>query len=182
MLRLLKINWPVHWLLSINRHIPICYASHPSPKEEYAEYSTRISNMKKVVSYLVTVALLALASSLASAYDPSPLQDFCVAINNTNSAGTYIILLLLAVVVLLSFSFEIIKSSTHWWNYARRLYHLYHIFFPYMTCCQLLQNCLICDNNKLFFVQFLWMENFARTQHLSQPMIFSSLDSIFRET
>ena len=69
--------------------------------------------MKKVVSYLVTVALLALASSLASAYDPSPLQDFCVAINNTNSAGTYIILLLLAVVVLLSFSFEIIKSSTH---------------------------------------------------------------------
>ncbi|KAF3950339.1 hypothetical protein CMV_023890 [Castanea mollissima] len=42
--------------------------------------------MKKVVSYLVTVALLALASSLASAYDPSPLQDFCVAINNTNSA------------------------------------------------------------------------------------------------
>ena len=69
--------------------------------------------MKKVVSYLVTVALVALASSLASAYDPSPLQDFCVAINNTNSAGTYIILLLLAVVVLLSFSFEIIKSSTH---------------------------------------------------------------------
>ena len=69
--------------------------------------------MKKVVSYLVTVALLALASSLASAYDPSPLQDFCVAINNTNSAGTYIILLLLAVVVLSSFSFEIIKSSTH---------------------------------------------------------------------
>ncbi|KAL4642360.1 hypothetical protein ACB092_02G011100 [Castanea dentata] len=42
--------------------------------------------MKKVFSYFVTVALLALASSLASAYDPSPLQDFCVAINNTNSA------------------------------------------------------------------------------------------------
>ncbi|KAM3707228.1 hypothetical protein ACJW31_02G008300 [Castanea mollissima] len=53
--------------------------------------------MKKVVSYFVTVALLALASSLASAYDPSPLQDFCVAINNTNSAGTYIILLLVFV-------------------------------------------------------------------------------------
>ena len=69
--------------------------------------------MKKVVSYLVTVALLVLASSLASAYDPSPLQDFCVAINNTNSAGTYIIMLLLAVVVLLSLSFEIIISSTH---------------------------------------------------------------------
>ncbi|XP_027349119.1 germin-like protein subfamily 1 member 7 isoform X4 [Abrus precatorius] len=30
------------------------------------------------------VAVLALASSLASAYDPSPLQDFCVAINETD--------------------------------------------------------------------------------------------------
>ncbi|KAL4611327.1 hypothetical protein ACB092_08G115600 [Castanea dentata] len=42
--------------------------------------------MIKGVTYLITVALLALASTLVSAYDPSPLQDFCVAINNTNSA------------------------------------------------------------------------------------------------
>ncbi|XP_050262428.1 germin-like protein subfamily 1 member 11 [Quercus robur] len=42
--------------------------------------------MMKGVHYLVTVALLALASTLAFAGDPSPLQDFCVAINNTNSA------------------------------------------------------------------------------------------------
>ncbi|XP_050284780.1 germin-like protein subfamily 1 member 7 [Quercus robur] len=42
--------------------------------------------MIKGVTYLITVALLVLASSLVSAYDPSPLQDFCVAINNTNSA------------------------------------------------------------------------------------------------
>ncbi|XP_059432939.1 germin-like protein subfamily 1 member 11 [Corylus avellana] len=34
---------------------------------------------------LVSVALLAWACSLASAYDPSPLQDFCVAINDTSS-------------------------------------------------------------------------------------------------
>ncbi|KAM3740377.1 hypothetical protein ACB098_08G094200 [Castanea mollissima] len=40
----------------------------------------------KGVPYLATVAILALAFSLASAYDPSPLQDFCVAINNTDSA------------------------------------------------------------------------------------------------
>ncbi|GMY24160.1 germin-like protein subfamily 1 member 7 isoform X2 [Fagus crenata] len=40
----------------------------------------------KGVHFLVTLALLALATSLASAYDPSPLQDFCVAINNTDSA------------------------------------------------------------------------------------------------
>ena len=47
--------------------------------------------MMKGVPYLVTVAILALAFSLASAYDPSPLQDFCVAINNTDSAGTYML-------------------------------------------------------------------------------------------
>ena len=47
--------------------------------------------MTKGVTFLVTVALLALASSLTSAYDPSPLQDFCVAINNSNSAGMYIL-------------------------------------------------------------------------------------------
>ncbi|XP_061362386.1 germin-like protein subfamily 1 member 20 [Gastrolobium bilobum] len=36
----------------------------------------------KVVHFLV--AILALASSVAYAYDPSPLQDFCVAINDPN--------------------------------------------------------------------------------------------------
>ncbi|KAL2320210.1 hypothetical protein Fmac_029179 [Flemingia macrophylla] len=38
----------------------------------------------KVVYFLV--AILALASSIASAYDPSPLQDFCVALNDTKNA------------------------------------------------------------------------------------------------
>ncbi|OIV94040.1 hypothetical protein TanjilG_14287 [Lupinus angustifolius] len=37
----------------------------------------------KVVYFLF--ALLALASSIAFCYDPSPLQDFCVAINDTRS-------------------------------------------------------------------------------------------------
>ncbi|QCE07487.1 germin-like protein subfamily 1 member 13 isoform X2 [Vigna unguiculata] len=37
----------------------------------------------KVVQFLVV--LLALASSVAFAYDPSPLQDFCVAINDTKT-------------------------------------------------------------------------------------------------
>ncbi|XP_020210120.1 germin-like protein subfamily 1 member 7 [Cajanus cajan] len=37
----------------------------------------------KFVYFLVV--LLALASSLAFAYDPSPLQDFCVAINDTRT-------------------------------------------------------------------------------------------------
>ncbi|KAM3700560.1 hypothetical protein ACJW31_05G108000 [Castanea mollissima] len=41
--------------------------------------------MMKGVYFLVTMAILVLASSLASAYDPSPLQDFCVAINNFKS-------------------------------------------------------------------------------------------------
>ncbi|KAJ6360063.1 hypothetical protein OIU77_004132 [Salix suchowensis] len=36
--------------------------------------------------FLVAFAFCILASSFASAYDPSPLQDFCVAINDTKSA------------------------------------------------------------------------------------------------
>ncbi|XP_015968245.1 germin-like protein subfamily 1 member 7 [Arachis duranensis] len=38
----------------------------------------------KAIYFLV--GLLALASSFASAYDPSPLQDFCVALNDTHNA------------------------------------------------------------------------------------------------
>ncbi|CAK7329415.1 unnamed protein product [Dovyalis caffra] len=40
----------------------------------------------KVANLLVAFALLALASSFATAYDPSPLQDFCVGINDSKSA------------------------------------------------------------------------------------------------
>ena len=45
----------------------------------------------KGFSFLVTMAIFALASSLASAYDPSPLHDFCVTINNTDSTGMYML-------------------------------------------------------------------------------------------
>ncbi|KAI9090253.1 hypothetical protein K1719_028799 [Acacia pycnantha] len=41
--------------------------------------------MKGSVVVCSLVALLALAFSFASAYDPSPLQDFCVAINDTKN-------------------------------------------------------------------------------------------------
>ncbi|RVX18743.1 Germin-like protein subfamily 1 member 15 [Vitis vinifera] len=43
--------------------------------------------MKKGVSFLVTVAFMALASFLASAYDPSPLEDTCVAVDEPKNAG-----------------------------------------------------------------------------------------------
>ncbi|XP_022719991.1 germin-like protein subfamily 1 member 13 isoform X2 [Durio zibethinus] len=39
----------------------------------------------KGVYFLVAFVLFALASTLASASDPSPLQDFCVAINDTKT-------------------------------------------------------------------------------------------------
>ncbi|KAL5770449.1 hypothetical protein ACOSP7_014603 [Xanthoceras sorbifolium] len=39
----------------------------------------------KTVHFLVASVFLAFASSLASASDPSPLQDFCVAINDTKN-------------------------------------------------------------------------------------------------
>ncbi|PQM38862.1 germin-like protein subfamily 1 member 20 [Prunus yedoensis var. nudiflora] len=41
--------------------------------------------MKGVHFLISTLAILAFATFLASAYDPSPLQDFCVAINDTKS-------------------------------------------------------------------------------------------------
>jgi hypothetical protein len=44
-------------------------------------------------AFYFLVALLALASSVAFAYDPSPLQDFCVAINDTKTGGIYIYIL-----------------------------------------------------------------------------------------
>ncbi|GLT61872.1 hypothetical protein SLA2020_345470 [Shorea laevis] len=39
----------------------------------------------KSAYFLAAFALLAFASSFVSAYDPSPLQDFCVAINDTKN-------------------------------------------------------------------------------------------------
>ncbi|KAK4850817.1 hypothetical protein QYF36_010026 [Acer negundo] len=41
----------------------------------------------KGVQFLVAFVVLALASSFASASDPSPLQDFCVAIDDYKSGG-----------------------------------------------------------------------------------------------
>ena len=44
--------------------------------------------MKKMgANTLAYVVLLAMAFSVASASDPSPLQDFCVAVNDTNDTG-----------------------------------------------------------------------------------------------
>ncbi|KAM6554503.1 hypothetical protein CsatB_015265 [Cannabis sativa] len=40
----------------------------------------------KSAHFLVTLAIFALASSIASAYDPSPLQDFCVAVDDPEKA------------------------------------------------------------------------------------------------
>ncbi|XP_059427995.1 germin-like protein subfamily 1 member 13 [Corylus avellana] len=42
--------------------------------------------MKGFPNYLVALALMALACSIVSAYDPAPLQDFCVALNTTADA------------------------------------------------------------------------------------------------
>ncbi|KAI3451660.1 hypothetical protein Pfo_008325 [Paulownia fortunei] len=38
------------------------------------------------IRFLITIAIVALASSSAYASDPSPLQDFCVAVNDSNAA------------------------------------------------------------------------------------------------
>jgi hypothetical protein len=65
--------------------------------------------MKGVLNYLVVaLALMALACSVASAFDPAPLQDFCVAVNYTSTdaaAGTYTFFFFL---LFLLCSFEVI--------------------------------------------------------------------------
>ena len=49
--------------------------------------------MKKMgANTLAYVVLLAMAFSVASASDPSPLQDFCVAVNDTNDTGKILML------------------------------------------------------------------------------------------
>ncbi|KAL7255350.1 hypothetical protein ACSBR1_009493 [Camellia fascicularis] len=53
---------------------------------------------------LVTIAIMALASTLVSASDPSPLQDFYVAINN--SAGIFYAQLYLPTLCLPMFEVE----------------------------------------------------------------------------
>jgi hypothetical protein len=78
--------------------------------------------MMKGVHFLVTLALLALATSLASAYDPSPLQDFCVAINNTDSAGMYMLLVEIITLFWNHYIFYIDFSFLFWNHYI------------YMTC------------------------------------------------
>ena len=42
--------------------------------------------MMKIVAHILVVILLSITSSLVYAYDPSPLQDICVA--DLNSKGT----------------------------------------------------------------------------------------------
>ncbi|KAL6269169.1 hypothetical protein ACE6H2_026080 [Prunus campanulata] len=45
--------------------------------------------MEGVHFLITTLAILAFATFLVSASDPSPLQDFCVALNDTKSAGKF---------------------------------------------------------------------------------------------
>jgi hypothetical protein len=61
--------------------------------------------MKGVPNFLLTLALMALACSVATAYDPAPLQDFCVAVNSSTEAGMYTFFIFL---LLLLCSFEVI--------------------------------------------------------------------------
>lgn len=48
--------------------------------------------MEGLLRFLVAkVIVLALASSFVSCYDPSPLQDFCVAVDGANGGILYLI-------------------------------------------------------------------------------------------
>jgi hypothetical protein len=69
--------------------------------------------MMKGVHFLAIVALSSLASSLVSAFDPSPLQDICVSIDDPKSTGIYIfkfITFCLQALLLLLFSYSLMLS------------------------------------------------------------------------
>jgi hypothetical protein len=96
--------------------------------------------MKGFPNYLVALALMALACSIASAYDPAPLQDFCVAASSSTDAGIYIYTHSCYYYYVLFKSFEAsdcVFFSTH----------INVIINHY--------NVMSCDINKLFFVQYL---------------------------
>lgn len=38
-------------------------------------------------SFILIIAILAVVTSISHASDPSPLQDFCVAVNDSMNAG-----------------------------------------------------------------------------------------------
>jgi len=75
-------------LFAIHQSHPSYHKLNQRTKEELVRVKDR-ENMK-AAHCLAVIALLALSSSPAFASDPSPLQDFCVAINDTNNGGTYI--------------------------------------------------------------------------------------------
>jgi hypothetical protein len=80
--------------------------SHSSQNKESTEYRKlaiiTARMMKGVPNYLVALAIIALACSVASAYDPAPLQDFCVAVNTSTDAGIYTLFFLLLLLLLCS--------------------------------------------------------------------------------
>ena len=42
-----------------------------------------------VINFLVTLAVFAMVTSIASAYDQNPLQDFCVAVDDPKKSCMY---------------------------------------------------------------------------------------------
>ena len=54
---------------------------------EFGISKRQIVDMMKAAHHLVLIGLLALTFSGAFAFDPSPLQDFCVALNETKTGG-----------------------------------------------------------------------------------------------
>jgi hypothetical protein len=123
---------PSHSVPAINRHVPIQHLSLlTKPRIHIIQ-----KRMKGFPNYLVALALVALACSIASAYDPTPLQDFCVAVKSSTDAGICAFSFFFFLIV-----FFLSLGSAYQCNYARRDYSLN----MYGSC----------DTNELFCVQYL---------------------------
>ena len=98
-----------------------------------------------VINTLACIALLAMSFFLASASDPSPLQDFCVAVNDTKTTG-------------MIFMFFLQSCSLD-----DQIYSLYLYINDFMAA----------RPNAFMALQCLLMGKSARIQRLRQQMISS---------
>ena len=72
-------------LATLAVHCASKFLDPSSKKDSLRMHCINMKNM--VINTLACIALLAMSFFLASASDPSPLQDFCVAVNDTKTTG-----------------------------------------------------------------------------------------------
>ena len=89
---LYTIQFPIQEAIAYKQAPFLCYIFNPHPKQSQKESFIALYTQIKIMAstyYFVSIVILALASTrlLVHASDPGPLQDFCVAINDSMHGG-----------------------------------------------------------------------------------------------